>query len=105
MKIKWKVSSTPVGRYRSFERRAWPTAWIGDSILASITCADDYSASRSREGRHAPLALFLYDYSKGVQNRSMRKAIRSYATLDEAKAALPKLLDLHPEFIPVEGKI
>ena len=28
MKIKWEVQSVPTGRYRSFSRRGWPTAYF-----------------------------------------------------------------------------
>lgn len=100
-KITWKVSSVPTGRYRSFDRRRWPQAWINDRLICAIECqGDDYCPQQVKTGSHAPLWLRVFDYSKGEQQRSSRKSIRSYATLAEAKAALPKILELHPEFLP-----
>jgi hypothetical protein len=62
-KVVWHVAPVPTGRYRSFERRGWPTANYGKHglIAASISCDDEYYPSDVREGKHAPLTVRIAD--------------------------------------------
>lgn len=67
MKYKWKVDPPPIGRYRSFERRGWPTAYYCDeneSCAAWIMCEDKYCPADVKTGKHKPLKLHVADYSK-----------------------------------------
>lgn len=102
MKLKWKVSDVPIGPYRSFQQRAWPQAWYSETgqLAAAIACEDEYKPANVREGKHAPLKVYVYDYSDGVQHRICRVLIRQFATLDEAKATAERFLINHPEYAP-----
>ena len=96
MKIKWHVAAIPTGRYRSFERRGWPSAEYADGRIAAwITCADDYYPPDVRAGTHAPLILRVADHS--IQPFKWRKMIVTFRTLAEAKVGFEKLLAQHPE--------
>ena len=101
MKIKWKVSEKPVGRYRSFEVRPWPQAEYEDGQLAGmIICSDEYIPADVKTGDHHELKLRIFDYSLGSQQRGVLYAKTRYKTLAEAKIALSQILEQHPEFVP-----
>jgi hypothetical protein len=95
MKYKWKVSSVPTGRYRSFEKRCWPSAEYADgSFAAEIYCEDSYEPWRVKCGEHKPLELLVRDFSS--QQWKKVRAVNRYATLPEAKAALEKIFEQYP---------
>jgi hypothetical protein len=103
MKIKWKVSDIPTGRYRSFEKRAWPHAYYNDkneSPMAMILCEDAYIPSEIKEGNHALLDLYVADHS--IKPWKWRKTVRQFKTLKEAKAGLLRILKSNPELVPEE---
>src|ERR1700761_336972 len=94
---KWQVQEAPTGRYRSFHRRGWPHAsYVTDgSALARIECDDDYYAPRVKAGNHAPLKLFFANYNVDpVKDGGFKwlKVKGEFATLDEAKAQLDKVI-------------
>lgn len=98
MKLRWEVSHVQTGRYRSFERRAWPKAYFAnDDLAVSIECADEYVPRKVKTGEHAPLRVLIYDYSAGVQSRTIRRLKGEYATLAEAKARAVQFWEDHPE--------
>lgn len=47
-KIIWKVGPKPTGKYRSFQTRGWPTAEIGNEIVAALYCDEPYTGFNSR---------------------------------------------------------
>lgn len=99
MKLKWKVQPEPTGRYRSFEKRGWPTAeYENQKIAASIHCDDDYVSARVREGDHKELTVRVADYS--VTPWEWRTVKERARTLDEAKALALRVLEHHPHFQP-----
>lgn len=105
MKLKWKVDPPPTGRWRSFECRGWPTAEYEDgTIAAHIRCEDAYIPSLVKEGRHAPLIIIIYDYSKPNGNCpwTRMKLMKPAATLREAKERVKQYLKSHPEVFPKE---
>lgn len=95
-KITWRVSDKPTGRYRSFEKRGWPSASYEDgSPAAHIYCDDAYEPSNVREGKYSPLTLMVADHSR--KSWKWRKAKRQFATLHEAQIALERILQKYPE--------
>lgn len=98
-KLYWKVGDKPVGRYRSFDKRSWPMAYYdkeGNVAAAIIYCDDSYVPSAAKSGAHSPLTIHVADYSKGV-SFVWRKANRTAATLEEAKAIAEGILRKYPE--------
>lgn len=101
MKHKWKVSEAPTGRYRSFERRSWPSAdYENGKPAAFIQCVDEYQPGRVKTRSHAPLLLRIADYS--VTPFKWRLVTAQYNTISELKVGLIKILDKYPHFIPKE---
>ncbi len=97
MKLKWKVGEAPTGRYRSFEKRGWPCADFADGRCAAmIQCDDSYVPAAAREGNHAPLSVYIADYSAG-KSFKWRKLKLTAATLDEAKAIAANFWSKRPE--------
>ena len=102
MKLKWKVSDEPVGRYRSFERRGWPSAyWSSGESAAHIICKDSYVPRDVKIGNHSALKVMLADHS--VKPWTWRKARMECKTLKEAKEFVEHLLNnVYPHFKPKE---
>jgi len=106
-KLKWSVSDKPTGRYRSFERRVWPTACFQskgvhgfDEPGAQILCEDEYRPSDVKAGNHGPLTVMVVDHShKPVW--AWRTLSKRCATLAEAKALVDAFYAQHPEWLPV----
>lgn len=105
-KIVWKVGDKPVGRYRSFEKRPWPTAYwdnVNGPCAAMITCADSYEPCEVKKGNHGPLTLRIARY-KGEQ-WDWATARVTYNTLEEAKKAAYSILSKYPHIHPpIENK-
>lgn len=105
LKLKWRVSPSPTGRYRSFENRAWPMAYVngtaGDAV-AYITCVDEYRPADVKAGKHAELTVHiadrLADRLQGSQGWQWRKLKKKFPTLDEAKQAAQDFFDKHPQY-------
>jgi hypothetical protein len=112
LKLKWRVGTIPTGRYRSFEKRAWPSADYADGrIAAHITCEHSYRPSMVRDGIHSPLTVRVADYSlpsNTTDNRGFTWVTLKgrFATLAEAKQAASTLLARFPHMMtnPVKEK-
>lgn len=103
MKYKWKVQPETTGRYRSFDTREWPDAFYtdkGESMCASIQCADEYRPCDVKTGNHAPLTLRIADHSRVPWKWVGAK--RTFATLAEAKEALKSILKDNSQLMPKE---
>lgn len=101
-KIRWEVSLVPTGQYRSFDRRGWPTAYCGDKIVARLWCNDEYVPKNVRSGNHAPIRVYVAQYSHDEVTKSKyggfrwRKLRREATTLDEAKSLVTETLRRYP---------
>lgn len=102
MKLKWKVSTPATGRYRSFQQRAWPSAYVGDQLMFALSCADEYRPADAKSGCHAELKVYVYDYSLGKRERKMGVLKARFTTLAAAKAGAEDFLARHPEMLPKE---
>ena len=103
VKHRWRVAPPPTGPYRSFDRRGWPSAEYPDgAICAHIVCEDEYRPERARTGKHRPLTLRVANHS--VRPWQWMRARGQFATLDEAKAALARILATAPSLAPPEHR-
>jgi len=107
MKLKWRVSPVPTGRYRSFEKRGWPSAEYHGTDCAAvlIRCEDEYQPRAVRDGNHGPLTLYVAHWNDPAERGdgaafNWRKVKVQIATLGEAKALAFKVLTTHPELWP-----
>lgn len=103
MKYTWKVSETPSGRFRSFQKRAWPTAETDDgSAIGWISCEDDYRPSQVKTGNHKPLTVRVRKKCETPEDIEKfggfkwMKMVQTFKTLDEAKASFKRFVDSHP---------
>lgn len=98
-KIKWFVMEAPRGKWKSFERRGWPTAETADGrMIARIECADDYSPRRVAAADHGELTVFVADWRGGL--RAWNRIINRATCLSEAKAMVKRFYDENPEWLP-----
>lgn len=106
-KIKWKAEAPPTGPYRSFYKRGWPMAEFSDGHMAArIECEDEYIPQNVREGKYSELTLYVADYrDKGPKAAKWCwvKVTKKFGTLTEAKAAVPRVYEKHPELLPKEN--
>jgi len=75
MKLKWKVSEVPTGRYRSFHGRQWPSAsYVGtDKPAVYLSCEDDYIPAQVRVGTHAPIWITMLHHNHPDQPVSWKR--------------------------------
>jgi len=105
-KIKWKIQERSTGRYRSFRKRQWPQAEYKDgSPAVAIYCEDGYDIKNVRSGKHGPLTVRIADYSKPSNKATgagftWMMLVRTFPTLDEAKAAAQSFIDRNHEWQP-----
>jgi hypothetical protein len=104
-KIKWKVSDIPVGRYRSFEKRGWPSAEYLDGRAAFyIYCDDEYRPRNVKTGNHKELTVKIAEWfpERSAEYDAFRwhTLKNRFATLKEAKEAAMNALKAHPHFVP-----
>lgn len=108
LKIVWRVEPAPTGRYRSFEKRSWPTAYYDKNkeyYAASIFCKTEYDPAKVKAGNHAPLFLKIADYSKpsNPETRSgwsIATPARGFNTLSELKKWFEDFIKAHPAIRP-----
>lgn len=99
LKLIWRVCPESTGKYRSFHRRGWPTAYYpgeGAKPAVFLSCADEYRPSRVREGAHGPITITVLHHNHPESPNSWKQfnLKKQGATLDEAKAiALAFLTD------------
>ena len=100
-KIKWKVDPASTGKYRSFDKRGWPTAFYqneDENVCAFISCTDEYYPPNVKTGKHDPLYVRVFDY----ENKKYRKYTRPFSSINEVKEWVLELLKRNPNFYPKE---
>lgn len=108
MKLKWRVSDVPTGRYRSFERRGWPSAdFTNGDTAVGLYCKDEYRPADVKTGNHAEIVIRIADYSEPSNKETgagftWRQLKKRAATLAEAKELASKFFDKYPQFLPKE---
>lgn len=81
--MRWRTSEKPTGRYRSFQRRAWPSLFDGEEIKAQIRCKDDYIPAHIKDAKHSELEVWIAVPDNG--SFQWRRLIKRAKTLKEAK--------------------
>ncbi|WP_414611798.1 hypothetical protein [Stenotrophomonas muris] len=108
--LKWRVQPAPTGRWKSFEKRGWPTAdFAGTDICAArIDCDDSYNPRNAKEFLHSPLSVYVakynHDRSNGQGAFNWVRIKRTFSSVTEAKDAAAEAIRQHPEFMPVQLK-
>jgi maltose-binding protein MalE len=99
VKYKWKVEPKPTGRYSSFDRRGWPSAETpSGEAIAILSCATEYIPSLVKSGKHEPITMRIRIRSqKNPTTWIWAKFTEQFATLPDAKNALQRYLQAHPE--------
>lgn len=104
VKLHWKVDPSPVGKYRSFEKRAWPTAYYGKGgkPAAFIRCEDAYCPADVKEGSHGELTIDIahHQHPKAGNSWTLMRLARRAKTLDEARSMVAEFIARHPEVHP-----
>jgi hypothetical protein len=110
--IKWKISPAPVGKWKGFHKRQWPTAYYieTDNPAIMISCPDSYNPAQIKAGHpHAPLSVYIAQWHHDEKIRrekgafTWRKLKSEFTTLDEARKAGERALAQHPEFAPANA--
>jgi len=105
--LKWRVDAAPTGRYRSFDKRGWPSAgYSNGDIAVTLHCEDEYIPSQVKLGQHGPITVWVADWGILPEEKAKRgafvwrKAKSTFPTLKEAQAAAAKIIGQHPELHP-----
>lgn len=109
LKLKWKVSEEPTGRYRSFEKRSWPTAYYGSENgkpAAFIYCSESYTAQRAKSGECELKIVILNHNQDYVKSKGLTAWVRctlkkTVKTVAEAKETVYAFLESRPHWWPV----
>jgi hypothetical protein len=102
LKVVWKVSESPTGRYRSFHKRGWPSAeYENGGCAAQIYCDEEYRPSEAKTGDHPALSLHIADHSQTPWK--WRTVKQRYGTVQEAKEAFKEILKMNPHIQPGGG--
>lgn len=102
-KVKWEVSEPLSGRYQSFYRRGWPSAFYKDgSSAAFITCEDEYLPADVKTGNHKELTLHISNWSCFTPEKGLTRVVAKLhpKTLKEAKDLLDSILTKYPHLMP-----
>jgi len=103
-KLVWRVQPAPTGKYRSFQKRGWPTACYKgtETPAAFLWCEDDYHPARVREGQHREITITVLHHNHPENPRSWKQfALKAKSeTLEGAKMLAQQFLDVHPTFHP-----
>src|SRR5271170_551641 len=92
--IKWKMSTPPTGKWKSFDKRHWPMAYhaSGDPAIM-IRGEDAYSPHAVKTGDHKPLTVYIAQHHFNQEKIkthgafTWRKLKNSQPTLADAKAS------------------
>lgn len=105
LKIKWKVSCVPAGRYRSFENRSWPSGQIDDHAVAHLSSDVSYSATLAQDSGEHNIHLSIADWSNYNSGDKIKSAFvwkrlkQTFKTVAAAKAAAVRILQDNPSFL------
>jgi len=97
IKIKWEVSPTPTGLYRTFHRRRWPVGIVNGKNRVIFLCEDDYVPASVKAGNHSPITI-LVDLFRDDEMKLVTLK-QTCPTLADAKDRAVKFFVANPHFI------
>ena len=98
MKITWKVDEAPTGRYRSFQKRSWPTATYADGKIAAQIYADQSYTGHESRRTDLELAVSIADYS--VTPWKWHRMAKRSPSIQHAKDFVLGVLAVKSEWMP-----
>ena len=106
IKLKWQVAPAPTGRYRSFEKRGWPSAdYETGQPAITLYCDTGYSASAAKSGEHGEItvAIAVWREREGLSPTfDWRRLKARFSTLQAAKEAAELFIGRNPGVMPPE---
>jgi len=103
MKLKWKVSEKPTGRFGSFQGRAWPSAELNGERVVQILCTYNYHPAKARgEWPHDELKVMVMNIN--LEKPAWRAMKKRFSNLNDAKDAAQIFFDQNPDWIPKVDK-
>jgi hypothetical protein len=108
-KLKWQVGAAPTGRYHSFHKRSWPSAYLGENMVAWLDHPLSYTPALGRSddmGLREPyegVCAYVADRSQPgpFKWRRMKERFDSVA---EAKAWVEAFYERNPGWLPATPK-
>jgi hypothetical protein len=103
-KIEWKVAEAPTGKYRSFQRRGWPTGTINGCAAVSLYADNDYSKQAAEGGSVITVCVADWTVGQTAEGKAKYGAFTwrtlkaRAATLKEAKDLAVRFHAAHPEY-------
>ena len=100
LKLKWRVQPQTTGRYKSFQRRGWPSAdYHNGECAASLSCSDEYYPSEVKTGNHHPITIRIafYNVERGFDWKTLTA---KGTTLKEAKQIAEDFINKYPQIQP-----
>lgn len=102
-KLKWRVDPKPTGQYRSFHRRGWPTADVGEHTVARVSADQEYIPSNVKRGIHGLITVHLLIRTPTTKPRWVRLKERAMS-LTVAKELAQDWFNRNPQYLPPKGK-
>lgn len=101
MKLIWEVDPVPKGRYKSFQKRAWPKAYFGKAgpPAAYITAEEPYCGSYLRSEKLDFELTVMVSVPESITQWNWRKLKARASSVSEAKALAQKFFEKYPNFV------
>lgn len=99
VKLKWRVGEKPTGPYRSFHKRSWPTAWLGEQLVAALD-REDGRGYWPNEAETSVLVVRVFDYREGSVGRKSARLKARPVGVKEAKELVQRFYSANPDWLP-----
>lgn len=107
MKLVWRVAPKATGRYRSFEKRQWPTAYYDSTEgpwAGQIMPVDDNDWYHPGIAETARLQVRFRSYTNGIPHSKDFRLKKEVVGVKAAKALLEEYLSKNPQHHPVDAR-
>lgn len=115
IKLTWRVAPEPTGRYRSFERRAWPSAeYKNGACAAYMSHEESYEPSVHKNATDLVIKLHIAKWDQKEDGRwgfKWRVLNKRASSIAEAKQIVEEFLNgqaknsaVHPDYREEEVK-